>query len=239
MGPGDSSLLRQIQQLFERTYSSIGVNLEDCLIDRRRCHHLTKLAGARAAELQETAKTFLRVANGNLHVGIYYSGWLIEQLENHDPRAGIGSENIRELIVFVEEINHAMHAALGFQRGESSIRSEEYARNLELQASVDTYLVLLLFVAFFRKPGPVTLRDRKWIRFHLFHRQNQRPFHDPCLRARYQETTMLAARYTKYLESLQASRRVEEIRVFHALPYPEKRGHILCLSATGTASDEA
>ena len=54
---------------------------------------------------------------------------------------------------FVEEINHALHAALKFQRGEAPTRDEDYARNLELQAQVDTYLVLLIFVAFFRRPG--------------------------------------------------------------------------------------
>jgi len=53
------------------------------------------------------------------------------------------------------------------------------------------------------------------------------------LRARYAETTQLAKTYTKYLESLAAARRIEEIRCFHALPYDEKRSHILALKDTG------
>ena len=124
--------------------------------------------------MSELARTFLRTSDGQLHVGIYYSRWLIEQLERHDPRAGLNDANIRSLVAFVEEINHALHAALSFQRGVRAIGGEDYARNLELQAQVDTYLVLLLFVAFFRKAQRVSRTDRRWLRFHLFAR------HDPA-----------------------------------------------------------
>ncbi len=224
-----STLFSEIQRLFERTYASVGINLEECLIDRHRCRQLSALAGAQAAELSMLARTFLRASDGHLRVGIYYSHWLIEQLEQHDPRAGLNDANINALIPFVEEINHAMHAALRFQRGEIPEPGENYARNLELQAQVDTYLVLLLFVAFFRKPGKITRSDRRWLRFHMFNTQQTRSFRDKTLGARYAETTLLAKTYTRYLESLAASRRVEEIQVFHALSYDEKRKHILAL----------
>lgn len=223
------TLFSEIQSLFERTYSSIGINLEDCLVDSQRSRQLAALAGAQAAELAETARTFLREIDGQLRIGIYYSEWLIDQLELHDPRTGLNDHNIRELISFVEEINHALHAALQFRQGTSPTRSESYARNLELQAGVDTYLVLTLFLAFFRKPHPITAFDRRWIRFHLFESRNPRAYRNPQLRARYAETTRLARRYTRYLESLAASRRVDEIRVFRALPYEEKRHRILAL----------
>lgn len=224
-----NTLFSDIQKLFERTYASAGLNLEDCLIDRQRCRQLTALAGAQAAELSMLARTFLRAADGRLRVGIYYSNWLIEQLENHDPRRGLSDANIDPLIAFVEEINHALHAALRFQQGEAPQRDEGYARNLELQAQVDTYLVLLLFVAFFRKPGKVTRADRRWLRFHMFESQRRGSFRDRGLAARYRETSLLAKKYTRFLETLADSRRVEEIRVFHALDYGEKRGRILAL----------
>jgi hypothetical protein len=224
-----STLFAEISRLLERTYAASGVALEDCLIGPERCSHLTRLAGAQARELSEIARTFLRHSGDNLFIGIYYSRWLIEQLEHHDPRRGLSDANIGHVIAFVEEIDHALHAALAFQRGERDITREDFARNLELQARVDTYLVLLLFVAFFRKTQRISRTDRRWLRFHLFQRENPNAFSDPNLRGRYMETTRLAAQYTRMLDALNAARRVDEIRIFHALDYSEKKDRILRL----------
>ena len=226
----NETLFSQIQRLFERTYAQVGINLEDCLIDQHRCGQLSRLAGASARELSELARTFLRRSGDQLYVGIYYSRWLIEQLEKHDPRSGLSNENIRSLIVFVEEINHALHAALNFRAGVREIHSEDFARNLELQALVDTYLVLLLFVAFFRKTQRVSRMDRRWLRFHLFSRLSPNTYADPNLRGRYLETAELASSYTRYLDALNGMRRVEEIRLFHTLAYEAKKQRILALT---------
>jgi hypothetical protein len=223
------TLFSQVQRLFERTYSQVGINLEECLIDHARCAQLSALAGASARELSELARTFLRRADDQLYVGIYYSRWLIEQLERHDPRAGLSDLNIRSLIMFVEEINHALHAALEFKNGRREIGTEDFARSLELQAQVDTYLVLLLFVAFFRRTQRVSKMDRRWLRFHLFARQCPDAFADANLRSRYLEVTELAASYTYYLDTLNGMRRLEEIRRFRSLEYPEKKRHIFSL----------
>lgn len=226
-----ATLFSEIQRLFERTYAAVGINLEECLIDRHRCGQLSRLAGASARELSELARTFLRTADDQLYVGIYYSQWLIEQLEQHDPRRGLNDANIRSLITFVEEINHALHAALHFKRGVREIGSENFARNLELQAQVDTYLVLLLFVGFFRRTQKISRADRRWLRFHLFSSHNPGAYSDPNLRGRYMETTELAASYTRYLDALNGARRVDEIRTFHALDYEQKKQRILALMA--------
>ena len=228
----NETLFSQIQRLFERTYAQVGINLEDCLIDRQRCGQLSMLAGRSARELSELARTFLRTADDRLYVGIYYSRWLIDQLERHDPRAGLSDRNIRSLIMFVEEINHALHAALQFKNGTREIGTEDFSRNLELQAQVDTYLVLLLFVAFFRKTQRVSRSDRRWLRFHLFARNCPEAFRDENLRGRYLEATQLAASYTHYLDTLNGLRRLEEIRRFRSLDYAAKRGRILALCDT-------
>ena len=225
----NATLFSDIQRLFERTYVQVGINLEDCLIDRQRCGQLSRAAGASARELSELARTFLRKSHDRLHIGIYYSRWLIEQLEKHDPRKGVTDENIRCLIAFVEEINHALHAAIQFQRGVREISSEDFARNLELQAQVDTYLVLLMFVAFFRKTQKVSRTDRRWLRFHLFSRHTPHAYADANLRGRYLETTELAEQYTMFLDALNGARRVDEIRLFHALDYQSKKQRILSL----------
>ena len=225
----NETLFSQIQRLLERTYAQVGINLEDCIIDRARSAQLSKLAGASARELSELARTFLRHAGDQLYVGIYYSRWLIDQLERHDPRAGLGDHNIRSLIVFVEEINHALHAALQFKNGQHEIGSEDFARDLELQAQVDTYLILLFFIAFFRKTQRVSRADRRWLRFHLFVRQRPEAFRDANLRGRYLETCELAASYTQFLDTLNGMRRLEEIRQFRSLDYGAKKAHVFAL----------
>lgn len=235
----NETLFSQIQKLFERTYAQVGINLEDCLIDRHRCAQLSLLAGKSARELSELARTFLRRADDRLYVGIYYSRWLIEELERHDPRAGLGDHNIRSLIAFVEEINHALHAALQFRSGMRELDSEDFARNLELQAQVDTYLVLLLFVAFFRKTQRVSKTDRRWLRFHLFARQCPDAFSSRNLRARYLETSELASSYTRYLDTLNGMRRLEEIRAFRSLDYAGKKQKILALPDRKFGGDAA
>src|SRR5437763_6726270 len=222
----NETLFSQIQRLFERTYAQVGINLEDCIIDRARSLQLSKLAGASARELNELARTFLRHAGDQLYVGIYYSRWLSDQLERYDPRSGLSDSNIRTLIVFVEELNHALHAALQFKNGHRGIASEEFARNLELQAQVDTYLVLLLFVAFFLQTQRGSRTDRRWLRFHLFARQCPEAFRDETLRGRYLESCELAASYTRYLDTLNGLRRLEEIRQFRSLDYSAKKAHI-------------
>jgi hypothetical protein len=223
------TLFSEIQGVFERTYASVGINLEDCLIDGHRCRQLSCAAGASARELSDLARTFLRRAGGQLYIGIYYSSWLIEQLERHDPRAGLSEENIRDFIAFVEEINHALHAALKFQAGHNTIEDEKFACNLELQGMIDTYMVLLLFVAFFRKAQRISRMDRRWIRYQLFERQNPSAYRCETLRGRYMEATSLARRYTAFLDGLNGARRIDEIRRFHALDYDAKRALILAL----------
>jgi hypothetical protein len=218
----NATLFSEVQRLFERTYENVGINLEDCLIDSRRCAQLTAAAGDSADELSELARTFLRTADDCLYVGIYYSSGLIEQLEQHDPRAGLSDTNIPWMIMFVEEINHAVHAALQFKAGWRRIDREDFACNLELQGMVDTYLVLLLFATLIRKSRTITLVERAWLKSHLFEAQQSHAYKSRRLKVRYRETRELAARYTEYLDTIDGAERLNEIRHFHGLSYESK-----------------
>jgi hypothetical protein len=70
----NETLFSQIQKLFERTYAQVGINLEDCLIDQRRCAQLSLLAGANARELSQLARTFLRHADDQFTWGFIIPG---------------------------------------------------------------------------------------------------------------------------------------------------------------------
>ena len=119
--------------------------------------------------------------------------------------------------------------------GEREIASEDFARNLELQARVDTYLVLLLFVAFFRKTQRVSRTRSALAALPSFRARNApRHFAMQILRGRYLETTQLAASYTHFLDTLNGQRRLEEIRRFRSLDYGAKRVRILALTNRST-----
>ena len=75
--------------------------------------------------------------------------------------------------------------------------------------------------------------DRRWLRFHLFASHDARTYADPNLRGRYLETNELAKSYTMFLDALNGARRVDEIRIFHALDYGEKKARILALMDRG------
>ena len=58
------------------------------------------------------------------------------------------------------------------------------------------------------------------------------------LRGRYLETTDLAASYTKFLDTLNGMRRLDEIRTFRSLDYGAKKKHILALMDAPTIQDQ-
>lgn len=221
------SLLSDIQQLTERTYRPTGVNFEHFLIGRQRCRVLSQLA-SNHRELPDVARVFLRVQDHSLVIAIYYADDLIRTLEANDPRRGLTEKNILAFIVFVEELNHAVHAALKFLEGTNNIATETFVRDLELQARIDSYLLLKFFLASLNASGQLENMDRLWLRHHLFERA-EAPYESPLLAARYGEVNQLAEKYTRFIDSLRRHERLEELRRFRAFPYGLKKQQIALL----------
>ncbi len=221
------SLLADIQNLTERTYHATGVNFEEFLIDRERFRYLSQF-DRRCRELSHLARVFFRVIRGRLHVGIYYAAELIEALEAHDPRCGLSEKNITAFRVFIEEINHAVHGALKFMEGHTNIFGENFVRDLELQAKIDSYFLLKYFLAYFNASGQLEQMDRLWLRHHLFERDDTH-YASPELTVLYSEALMLGHRYTRFVDSLPPDERLPEIRHFRCLPYAIKKQYITML----------
>ncbi len=215
------TLLREIQLLLERTYASIPVNLEHCLIGESRCASLTRLAGPAAADLAPGGRTFLRQEGDALHLAIFYAAPLIAELESNDPRLVLNERNIAPLITFIEEIAHGVQAALLFLEGERAIDTEAYARNLETQARVDTYLVLSKFAQLLGG-GDIPRRVGAWLRRQVFD-DGHRRFRNARLRRRYQVTQQCARDFLRRLRRLPVSERVSVLRAFRAMNWAEKQ----------------
>lgn len=223
------TLLREIQILLERTYGETGVNFEDFLLSPQRSRTLSELAGASAAQISDLGRVFLRIVDGKLRMGIHYDPSVVEALEANDPARGLNDENIVPFMVFLEELDHAIHAALKFREGACDIHSEAFVRDLEIQAKVDTYLVLQKYCAFFNTPPRLTDADRRWLKACVFDRENP-AFEEPLLAERYHETNRLARRYVRHLDGLPRTRRTAEIRRFRKFSYGQKRDRIAAVS---------
>jgi len=219
------TLLREIQLLLERTYGSTGVNLEGFLLDSERHHVLAAMADTSMAQISDLGRVFLRVTEGKLRLGIYYNPRVIEALEQNNPQFGLNDDNMLPFMVFLEELDHAVHAALKFREGNQEIYSEEFVRDLELQAKVDTYLVLQMYCAFFNTPQKLTDADRRWLKACVFDSENF-AYERPLIAERYRRTNRLGRRYVGYLDRLTPRRRTAEIRRFRKLSYAGKHQRI-------------
>jgi hypothetical protein len=215
------TLLREIQTLLERTYAPVEINLEACVIGESRCAVLNRLAGESAAHLAPSGRTFLRHAGDSLYVAIFYSRPVIAELEENDPRQALNERNISALITFVEEIAHGVQAALLFLEGEREIGSESFARNLEAQARVDTYLVLSKFVHLLCGKGKIPPSAGRWLRRQVFDSSHRR-FATRNLRERYGSAQKCALAFLRRLRRVPLDSRRDTLRHFRALNWPAK-----------------
>jgi len=219
------TLLAEIQTLLERTYAPVPINLETCLIGEGRCAALNRMAGENSAQLAPGGRTFLRQAGDSLYVAIFYSRPVIAELEANDPRRALNERNISALITFIEEIAHGVQAALLFHEGERGIESEAYARNLETQARVDTYLVLCKFAQVLCGGGEIPRPVGAWLRRQLFDDSHRR-FTSRQLRARYGAARRCALGFLRQLRRLPLGERQGALREFRALSWHAKTHYV-------------
>ena len=222
------TLLREIQRLLEKTYGATGVNFEEFLLNNDRHKQLAELSSAAAGQISDLGRTFLRVTDGKLHVGIYYQPRVIDALERENPQFGLTDNNILPFMVFLEEVDHAVHASLKYLEGHRDVFSESFVRDLELQAKVDTYLILQMYCAFFNADKKLHDDDKRWLKACVFDSEHF-AYDEPVLAQRYRETNRLGRRYVKHLDGLTAKRRTTEIRRFRKLDYRRKQRRIASL----------
>lgn len=223
------SLLLDIQRLTEFTYQQkIGVNLEEFIVGKSRFDFLSQFCSDRI-DLSQIARVFFRTVSDQLFVAIYFHKDLIRALENNDPRFGLTEKNIIPFIIFIEEINHAIHGALKFLEGNQNIRDEDFLRDLELQAKIDTYLLLKYFLAYFNQSGQLEMLDKLWLKYHLFEIQSVE-YEDKNLTERYSDAIELGQKFVRFIDCLPIAERRDELTRFRSMNYFFKKQYITCLS---------
>ncbi|MFQ5630861.1 MAG: hypothetical protein ACE5I1_18985 [bacterium] len=219
------SLLLDIQHLTEQTYQQkTGVNLEEFVIGKTRSDYLSQFC-CDHDQLSQVARVFFRTIDRQLYVAIYFHKKLIHLLEKNDPRLGLSEKNITPFIIFIEEINHAIHGALRFLEGYNNVRDENFLRELELQAKIDTYLLLKYFLAYFNQTGQLEMLDKLWLKYHLFESQDLN-YEDSNIAARYSEAIQLGEKFVRFVDSLPIVERSGELTRFRVMNYHSKKKYI-------------
>ena len=210
------SLLETMQAWIERTYlMETGIRcIERYVLGDRgyRRHYggcpIRTMIGNEHGE----AKVLVREGPGRVRAALYYPDALIAQLEQRHPFRGLDSGNIDAFGVFVEELDHLLTLADKAGKGRSVSLFE-----LELHANVTKYYVAKQVVVRISGEPRLSNDDRRWLRHHLFGKVAHEAS-EPAVAERYRDAKRIGVRYIDYLEGLEGSARLRELRAFHNSP---------------------
>jgi len=192
----------------------VGVDLGQCVIGPQRLPRLIEASGIQPEHFSSRAFTFMRPCHDRLYLALYYHPEVIEDLECEDPRQSISHRNISSLIDFIEEITHGTHAALAFRTGHRAeiFQSEPFACAMEIQAKVDTYLLIMRYMA--RLIGGIPDSEvRDWVFDQVIGKDSVTGMPDFLVR-RYRLASEIAGRFLRQLRETPKSKRPETIRTF-------------------------
>ena len=153
------------------------------------------------------ARLMVRFERASLRAALYYPDALVRHLERHDPRSGLGDENIDAFATLVEELDHLLLLASRAAAGRA-VRLLE----LEHHAAVTKYLLVVHFLGRLTGRRRVSEFHRLWARHHLFEKYREEQDEEA---SRYREAARLAGRYVRLLEGLSVAERRAELQAFH------------------------
>ncbi len=221
--PEPATLLQQCQRLLENTYDArTGVNFEDFVVGADRCRHLSARVAGGQAEYGDGGRFFYYLSGGDLRMAIFYTDELIQCLEAHDPRRGLGEVNVLEFVVFLEELSHALHTSLTFRENRRRLMRPSFLAELEVQAKIDVFLALVFFLQRLEGSKRLSPTARRWIEANLFDRWAT-AYTSPDLARRYALAVSLGRQAIAFLDSLPGHARLAAVRRLRSLSLRGKR----------------
>lgn len=159
------------------------------------------------------ARLLVRQDGSTVRAAVYYPDAMVRHLEQHDPRNGVGDDNIEAFAALVEELDHLLALASRAAEGRSITLLE-----LECHADVTKYLLVLHFLG--KQTGRRRLSEshRCWARHHLFERYAREAGEEG---ARYRHAARLARRYVTRLDAMSVQQRHAELRALQRRPFAE------------------
>jgi hypothetical protein len=157
----------------------------------------------------------LRQEDDELAMALFVDAAALENLERHDPSAGLHEHNFSDFCLAVEGVSHFVYVALC-----AAAHRLVSALELELQAEVDKFVCCSLLAG-----GSPGLRRR------LYHDVRFADDLDHDERSRYRTANLEADRYAAALEKRfvaedRTDAMLAEVRRFYRMALPDKLGHI-------------
>ena len=219
-----SSPLEELHRKIEKAYGmDTGIEKVDQFIigDKtyQRLYGDEKIATSVNSSISD-AKVLIRQKTFPLRVSLYYPDSLIRKLEKHDPRLGVYDNNIDEVSVFTEELDHLLLIAQNYKN-----HTPFSLLALELHANITKYLVLSYFIAIQMRMQRLNSSLKNLLKHHLFEKDGK--FHKSIPEGwRYAEANRLALKYINYLEKLDHEAFLLEIKKFNKLKSSEMTRYV-------------
>lgn len=214
-----AAILRALQGGLESIYRvESELDIRDFLVEEEARTEL-------APERRPKEQVLLRQDGDDVEIGLYVDERTLVNLAANDPRRRLDEQNLPDFLLAVEGVSHFV--CLSYRaRQERPVSCVE----LELQAEIDKYLVVLLVAWKQEGEPPRGLRER------LFHRIS---FHGDLSseeRDRYQLANQAADKYCESLEERYVLPRsleslLAEVRQFYRKGMSDKLGYIEKLAA--------
>ncbi len=213
-------LLDHLQGLIERTYGlpRLFGDAGRFLVGDRGYRWLYGAGDGAALPADLRARLMVRPFEEVTQAALYYPDALVRHLEIHDPRRGLGDENIDAFATFVEELDHLLTLASRSAAGRRVSLLE-----LEHHAAVTKYLLVVHFLGRLTRRRRVADLHRLWARHHLFEKYAAGGGEEG---ERYRTAARLAGRYVALLDTLPGTARRAELIAFHERPFAEQVRHI-------------
>lgn len=214
-----AAILRALQGGLESIYRvESALDIRDFLLEEEQREEL-------APERRPREQLLLRQEGEEVEIGLYVDERTLVHLQANDPRRRLDEQNLPDFLLAVEGVSHFVYLSYR-ARQERPVSAVE----LELQAEIDKYLVVLLVAWKQEGQPPRRLRERLFqaIRFHGDLSDEERD--------RYQLANQAADRYAESLEERYIHQRsleplLAEVRQFYRKGLSEKLGYIEKLAA--------
>ena len=207
-------VLVEVQQALESLYRiEPGSDVRDYIVSAAD-------RGALAPHRAPREQLLLREAAGELEVGLYIDPGTLLRLEG-----GLVEENLAEFLLAIEGVSHFLYVMVR-ARAERPFSALE----LELQAEVDKYLLVLLVALATVRGGTLDglssdLRHRLFLRV-SYHSDLSSEERDRYTTANIAAATYSASLEARYLRRRAVSEMLSEMRHFYRLGCAEKLDHI-------------